>query len=127
MDFAALKVHLVPFEAQHFPRGIVLLSDEQYKTLLDNLGEVELQRCINYVSEYSAMSGRTYKDWSAAIEKCHRQQWGVTTPKGAQPSADFQPSSDRIKQHNEWIDSFLEEQKKQQEGKSRWDLEAIVL
>lgn len=97
-------------------RGIVLLSDEQYKALLDNLGEVELQRCISYVSEYSAMSGRTYKDWSAAIEKCHREQWGATSkpasnaPKAIQPGVDLQPSLDRIQRNNDWLDKFLEEQ-----------------
>lgn len=39
---------------------------------------------------------------------------GSTTP------GDFQPSVDRIQKNNDWLDSFLAEQKKQ-EGKKRFD------
>lgn len=95
-------------------RNLIFLNDEQYKALLDNMGETELLRCISYLSEYCSMSGKVYKDWGAAIEKCHREGWGLTTPKGAQPGVDFQPSSDRIQQHNAWIDGFLEEQRKKE-------------
>ena len=102
-------------------RGIVCLDDREYNTLLNDMGETELLRCISYLSEYSAMSGKTYRDWSAAIQKCHREQWGVTTPKGTSPG-DFQPSIDRIQKNNDWLDKFLaEEQKKQQEGKNRYN------
>ena len=106
---------------------MIFLNDEQYKALLDNMGETELLRCISYLSEYCSMSGKVYKDWGAAIEKCHREGWGLTTLKEAQPSTDYQPDMARIQSNNDWLDRFLEEQKQQQEGKSRWDLEAIVL
>ena len=103
-------------------RGLVLLSDEQYSALIADMGVQEVERCINYVSEYSAMSGRTYKDWSAAVAKCHREGWGKPVPgkgapKGIQPGVDLQPDAERIRQHNTWIDDFLAEQAKNEQRK----------
>ena len=107
-------------------RGIVSLCDEEYNSLIADLGEQEVRRCIDYLSEYCSMSGKRYKNWSAAIEKCHREGWGLTAPKGAQSGADFQPSAERIQRNNDWLDKFLAEQQKKA-ADDRWNLEAIRL
>lgn len=108
-------------------RNLIFLNDEQYDALVSELGAEEVQRCISYLSEYCSMHNRKYGDWDAAIRKCSRENWGKSPSGGSTTPGSFQPTQERIEQHNAWIDDFLEEQKKQQEGKSRWNLEAIEL
>lgn len=107
--------------------SLIFLSDEDYEALKKELGDVELARVINYLSTYCRSSGKRYNDWPFVIRRASAEKWGVKPSGGSTTPGDFQPSSDRIQQHNAWIDGFLEEQKKQQGSKSRWDLEAIVL
>lgn len=88
-------------------RGLVFLSDVQYAALAADLGEPELQRCVDYLSEYCAMHGRRYRDWSAAVRRCSREKWGLATPKTGGPGVDFQPDAARIQKNADWLDSFL--------------------
>ena len=68
---------------RHGANGWVLLTDEQYKKLLHDLGPAELERCITYVDESAQITKNKngWKDWNLLIRKCHREQWGAKHPK----------------------------------------------
>ena len=59
--------------------GWVKLSEDEYNRLLNDLGEVEVKRCIAYVDE-SAQTTRNknkWRDWNLVIRKCSRDGWGI--------------------------------------------------
>ena len=90
----------------------IKLTDDEYKRLLVDLGQVELDRCIAYVDESAQSSGNKnrWKDWNLVIRRCHRDKWGLSTknpPKSMQPGADTNPTQDRIKANADWLDKFL--------------------
>lgn len=90
----------------------IKLTDDEYKRLLVDLGQVELDRCIAYVDESAQSSGNKnrWKDWNLVIRRCHRDKWGLSTknpPKSMQPGADTNPTQDRIKVNADWLDEFL--------------------
>lgn len=94
-------------------RNMIFLDDGQYKALVADLGESEVARCVSYLSEFCAMRGKPYSDWDAAIRKCSREGWGLSSPSpGSKGNTDFQPSLDRIQKSNERLDAFLAEQGK---------------
>lgn len=72
-----------PQRHRHGANGWVLLTDEQYKKLLRDLGPAELERCITYVDESAQITKNKngWKDWNLLIRKCHREQWGAKHPK----------------------------------------------
>ena len=72
-----------PQRHRHGANGWVLLTDEQYKKLLHDLGPAELERCITYVDESAQITKNKngWKDWNLLIRKCHREQWGAKYPK----------------------------------------------
>lgn len=59
--------------------GWVLLTDDQYKKLVDDIGEDNAKRCIAYVDESAQGTGNKnkWKDWNLVVRKCHRDGWGV--------------------------------------------------
>ena len=59
--------------------GWVRLTDEEYRRLLNELGDQELNRCIQYVDESAQSNGNKnkWKDWNLVIRKCHRDKWGA--------------------------------------------------
>ena len=74
------------FEGKTRPRikkygvyGWIRLSDEQYKTLLADLGQSELDRCIQYIDESAQQNGNKnrWKDWNLVIRRCSRERWGL--------------------------------------------------
>ena len=79
-----------PQRHRHGANGWVLLTDEQYKKLLHDLGPAELERCITYVDESAQITKNKngWKDWNLVVRRCHREQWGVKEPK---PKAAEQP------------------------------------
>lgn len=94
-------------------RNIIFLNNEQYQGLVADLGEQEVKRCIEYLSEYCSTHGKSYKDWPTMIRKASREKWGLPSPKPAgKGGADFQPTADRIQKNNDWLDEFLAEQRK---------------
>ena len=101
-------------------RNLIFLDDVQYKDLAAELGESELTRCINYLSEYCSMHNKRYHDWPTVIRKASREQWGKRTTKGetrpgyAPGTTNFQPSAERIRKNNEWLDKFLAEQREKE-------------
>lgn len=72
-----------PKRHKHGANGWVLLTDDQYKKLLHDLGPAELERCITYVDESAQITKNKngWKDWNLLIRKCHREQWGAKYPK----------------------------------------------
>ena len=59
--------------------GWVLLTDDQYKKLVDDIGEDNAKRCIAYVDESAqgTSNKNKWKDWNLVVRKCHREGWGV--------------------------------------------------
>ncbi len=74
---------------KHGEFGRVLLTDEEYQGLLNNMGQLELDRCIQYVDEsaQSTDNKNKWKDWNLVIRKCHRDGWGKKP--GTQTSDDW--------------------------------------
>lgn len=64
---------------KHGQYGWVRLTQEEYSRLLEELGEAELRRCIEYVDESAQGNGNKnrWKDWNLVIRKCHREGWGL--------------------------------------------------
>lgn len=58
--------------------GWVKLTDDEYKRLLNDLGEAEVKRCIAYVDESAQSTGNKnkWRDWNLVVRKCHKQGWG---------------------------------------------------
>lgn len=63
---------------KHGKYGWVLLTDEEYKRLVADLGEAETARCIAYVDEAAQSTGNKngWKDWNLTVRKCSRDNWG---------------------------------------------------
>lgn len=81
------------------------LSDEQYGSLLRDLGQVELDRCISYIDESAQSSGNKnrWKDWNLVIRRCHREGWGLRRQSYGQAQAPKQqaggnPFADMLRQ-----------------------------
>ncbi len=97
-------------------RNLIFLDEAQYSSLIADLGESELERCVSYLSEYCSTHGKSYKDWPTMIRKASREGWGKPSPTkpGSDGGTNFQPDATRIQKNNDWLDAFLAEQ----EGKS---------
>ena len=66
--------------------GWVKLTDSQYEKLLKDLGQEELDRCIQYVDESAQKTHNKNKwtDWNLVIRSCHRDGWGMDWQEHAQ-------------------------------------------
>ena len=81
--------------------GWVKLTDDQYERLQRELGDAELQRCIDYIDESAQITKNKnkWRDWNLVIRKCSRDRWGLSVKGGAAPgrdqphSAEFKPST----------------------------------
>lgn len=71
--------------------GWVKLTDQQYNKLLQDLGEEELKRCIQYVDEAAQQTGNKnkWKDWNLVIRKCSRGRWGINQADQPQKKKQF--------------------------------------
>lgn len=74
---------------KHGAHGWVRLTEEEYARLIDDLGEEELTRCIDYIDESAQMHGNKnkWRDWNLVIRKCSRERWGIRGGNGGRPSA----------------------------------------
>ena len=63
---------------KHGANGWVLLTDEQYARLAEELGAEELARCIAYIDEQAQSTGNKnrWKDWNLVLRRCSREGWG---------------------------------------------------
>lgn len=68
-----------PTASKYGEYGWVQLTDEQYKKLVEDIGEDNAKRCIAYVDESAQGTGNKnkWKDWNLVVRKCHREGWGV--------------------------------------------------
>ena len=76
---------------KHGAHGWVRLTEEEYARLIDDLGEEELTRCIDYIDESAQMHGNKnkWRDWNLVIRKCSRERWGIRGGNGlAYPNAE---------------------------------------
>lgn len=62
---------------KHGEFGWVLLSDAEYKRLLEKMGDEELSRCIKYVDESAQKTKNKngWVDWNLVIRNCHENGW----------------------------------------------------
>lgn len=75
--------------------GWVKLTGDQYRKLLDDLGQAELERCIRYIDESAQSSGNKnrWRDWNLVIRRCSRERWGAKP--GQAVETDWQSSIPR--------------------------------
>jgi hypothetical protein len=68
-----------PVARKYGEYGWVQLTDDQYKKLVDDIGEDNAKRCIAYVDESAQGTGNKnkWKDWNLVVRKCHREGWGI--------------------------------------------------
>ena len=59
----------------------VLLTDEQYRKLVEDYGEKAVLEGIRNVDEYCQEHGKSYKDYNLTLRK-----WGIKTPKLKKPT-----------------------------------------
>lgn len=79
---------------RHGQHGWVLLTDDEYSRLVNDLGEAETKRCIDYIDESAQMNGNKnkWKDWNLVVRKCSREKWGRQNALGGTPAS----GTDRI-------------------------------
>ena len=67
--------------------GWVKLTDGEYRRLLNDLGQAEVERCIAYIDESAQSSGNKnhWRDWNLVVRRCHRDGWGPGTAAGKSP------------------------------------------
>ncbi|NLM85561.1 MAG: hypothetical protein GX171_02580 [Clostridiales bacterium] len=86
----ARKKRPAPKRHKYGEHGQVLLSDEEYKRLVADLGEEELARCIRYIDESAASTKNKngWKDWNIVIRRCSREGWGRNVRQAATAKVD---------------------------------------
>jgi hypothetical protein len=89
--------------------GWVRLTQEEYSRLKEDLGEAELNRCIEYVDESAQKSGNKnrWKDWKLVIRSCHRDGWGLS--KYGRPVEHPKKPKGPTKEEYERMQRFLKE------------------
>lgn len=96
---------------KHGEYGWVLLSEEEYQRLEEDLGPEELDRCIRYVDESAQSNGNKnkWKDWNLVLRKCSRERWGAKQREGGnyhgQPSG-CSAADQRQRTEAEWLGAF---------------------
>lgn len=72
--------------------GWVMLTDEEYKRLLADFGQAELNRCIDYIDESAQITGNKnkWKDWNRVIRRCSREGWGKSFNKKQEPKYTYE-------------------------------------
>lgn len=93
--------------------GWVKLTDVQYQKLLKDLGQAELDRCIQYVDE-SAQSNHNknhWTDWNLIIRRCARGGWGQDSKPNSKPkqyttTANYKAPSGTIDELKAVVDSL---------------------
>ena len=75
-----------PTKKKYGQYGWVKLTSEEYQRLVKDIGQAEVERCINYVDESAQATGNKnrWKDWNLVIRKCSRDRWGVKEKLGGQ-------------------------------------------
>ena len=99
----------------------VRLTDAEYEHLLADLGEAELNRCIEYVDESAQKNGNKnkWKDWNLVIRSCHRQQWGIGRQQNAAKAHMPEVTEDEKLERMKRIYSYMKGQKNEEAEKAQ--------
>lgn len=67
-----------PTRKKYGEYGWVSLTDDEYSRLLSDLGQAELDRCIQYIDESAQGNGNKnkWRDWNLVLRRCAREGWG---------------------------------------------------
>lgn len=67
-----------PSRRKYGQYGWVKLTEDEYNRLLSDLGQAELDRCIQYIDMSAQSNGNKnrWKDWNLMIRRCSREGWG---------------------------------------------------
>lgn len=73
-----------PARRKYGTYGWVRLTDEEHSRLLSDLGEDELNRCIQYIDESAQGNGNKnkWRDWNLVLRRCAREGWGRNRQQG---------------------------------------------
>ena len=69
-----------PAGRKHYGQyGWIRLTEEEHQTLVKELGDAEVERCIRYVDECAQATGNKnqWSDWSLVLRRCSRDRWGT--------------------------------------------------
>lgn len=67
-----------PARRKYGQYGWVKLTEDEYNRLLSDLGQAELDRCIQYIDESAQGNGNKnkWRDWNLVLRRCAREKWG---------------------------------------------------
>lgn len=94
--------------------GWVKLSESEYNSLLNDLGQAEVERCIAYIDELAQAKGNKqgWRDWAITIRRCSREGWGLRSGKPitkADSAADAREDMQRM-------EKYLSQLRREKEG-----------
>ena len=98
---------------KHGAHGWVRLTEDEYARLIDDLGEEELTRCIDYIDESAQSTGNKnrWKDWNLVIRRCSRDRWGIRNGSGNGERRGFgRNAMDELQQLHQMYESWEGEQ-----------------
>lgn len=57
--------------------GWIMLTEDQYRALEQEMGQQELMRCMTYIDEsaQSTNNRNHWTDWYLVLRRCHQQRW----------------------------------------------------
>ena len=97
----------------------VLLTAAEHEKLVKDYGQERTEEAIAFLDAYIEDKGYKSRSHNLAIRRWvmdalneRKAKRKEPTPKWLKPGTDVQPSSERIKKSGEWLDDFLEEEKK---------------
>ena len=94
---------------KHGQYNHILLTDDQYQKLVNDLGEDKLLTYIRKVDEYVQMTGKKYKDYNLVIRKWVNNDIGKVREEESLPVYD---TSKNAKLDNARLEEILEKRKK---------------
>ena len=88
--------------------GNVCLSENDRKNLCSEYGEETVSKAVEEISEYCASSGKSYKNWSAAIRRWIKRDAKTAAPAaGPKPRPFYHPSDAPSYDLDEWMKTAL--------------------
>ena len=88
--------------------GNVCLSENDRKNLCSEYGEETVSRAVEEISEYCASSGKSYKNWSAAIRRWIKRDAKTAAPAAApKPRPFYHPADAPSYDLDEWMKTAL--------------------
>ena len=82
----------------------VFLSEEEIRSLKDDLGETAVDKAVEEMSEYCASTGKKYKNWAAAVRRWIKRD---STPKSFSPRPNYHSRETESYDLDEWMKTAL--------------------